>query len=183
MSADDSLLQRLKAGEAAAYEWLVREFEGPLFRYFVCEHRDFHLAQEQTSETFVQLVRSIPSMKGSFQQLRAFVFSIARHMKSRHWRQSRFSTQPLPETDEICDPRPSPQAVTGSREQLDLVLLTIGQFEPTVRDVLLLRFVEGFSLEEVAGLVDLPLGTVKSHIHRGVTRLKKLLTDSGCRHD
>src|SRR3954462_7058445 len=100
MSTDETLLRRLKAGEAMAYEWLVRQFEGPLFRFFACEHRDTHLAQEQTSETFVQLVRSIPSMHGEIGQLRAFVFSVARHVKARHWRQPRQVHNPLPDADE-----------------------------------------------------------------------------------
>ena len=60
------------------------------------------------------------------------------------------------------------------------MLLAIGRLEPAVRDVLLFRFVEGYSIDEVASTLDLPVGTVKSHIHRGVARLKQLLSDSGC---
>jgi RNA polymerase sigma factor (sigma-70 family) len=179
MSIDESLLLRLKGGESEAYEWLVSQFEGPLFRFFVFEHRDYHLAQEQTSETFIQLVRSLPKMKGHAGQLRAFVFSIAKHVKLRQWRQPKATHPPLEECEEICDPRPSPADQAEHREQVERVLRVIGRFEPAIRDVLLFRLVEGFSLDEVAGLVELPLGTVKSHLHRGIARLKKTLAESG----
>ena len=180
MSIDESLLERLKRGEAAAYEWLVDQFEGPLFRFFVCDHRDYHFAQEQTSETFVQLVRSLPTMKGNHEQLRAFVFSIARHIKLRQWRRPRLPNSPLEDAEDICDPRPSLAMQADNREQVERLLSAISRFEPTVRDVLLFRFVEGYSIDEVASTLDLPVGTVKSHIHRGVSRLKQLLSDSGC---
>lgn len=183
MSTDETLLLRLKAGDAAAYEWLIGQFEGPLFRFFVCQHRDYHLAQEQTSETFVQVTRSISRMKGEIESLRAFVFAVARHVKLRHWRQPRLDNNSLADDVDVLDPHPTPAMQADQKEQMDLVLRSISQFEPTVRDVLLFRFVEGLSLGEVASLVELPLGTVKSHIHRGVVRLKKLLSDSGCHHD
>ena len=50
MLPDDTTFERLKAGEPAAYEWLVARYEAPLFRFFLCDHRDYHLAQEQTSQ-------------------------------------------------------------------------------------------------------------------------------------
>lgn len=180
MSTDEELLDRLKAGEPAAYEWLVEHFEGPLFRFFVFDHHDYHLAQEQSSETFAQLVRSLPAMKGNREQLRAFVFSIARHVKLRQWRRPRVPHCPLADVEEMSDPRPSPVAQADNHEQIERILTAIRDFESNVRDVLLFRFVEGYAIEEVARLVNLPVGTVKSHIHRGVARLKTLLSDSGC---
>ena len=180
MPNDDSLLQRLKYGEAAAYEWLVSQFEGPLYRFFVCDHRDYHLAQEQTSETFAQLVRSLPTMKGDSGQLRSFIFSVARHVKLRQWRRPKRDETRIEDAGEICDPHPSPDVQADNREQMNRVLFAISSFEAPVRDALLFRFVEGYSLDEVAGMVELPLGTVKSHIYRGVLRLKKLLSESGC---
>ena len=108
MSPEDSLLERLKEGNSAAFDWLVGHFEAPLFRFFVCDHRDYHLAQEQTSETFVQLVQSLPAMKGNSEKLRAFVFAIARHVKLREWRRPKPASSSIEYARDICDPRPSP---------------------------------------------------------------------------
>jgi RNA polymerase sigma-70 factor, ECF subfamily len=59
MLQDESFLAQLKKGIPAAYVVLVERFEGPLYRFFYCSHRDHHLAQDQTAETFAQLVKSL----------------------------------------------------------------------------------------------------------------------------
>ena len=175
MLPDETTFERLKAGEPAAYEWLVDRYEAPLFRFFLCDHRDYHLAQEQTSETFVEIVRSLPRIKGTSSQLRPFVFSIARHQKSRHWRKPSITCGPIENAADLRDPTPNPETVTATREETQQLLNAIAQFEPQLREILLLRFVEETPLNEIAEIVGIPLGTVKSHIHRGIARLKTIL--------
>lgn len=63
MGADDALASRLKSGDATAFEQLVARFEASLYRFFYCSHRDHHLAQEQTAETFAALVCALPNMR------------------------------------------------------------------------------------------------------------------------
>ena len=175
MASDESLVDRLKAGEPAAYVLLVERFEGPLYRYFLCDHRNHHTAQEQTAETFAQLVRSFSGMRGDCEQLRAFVFATARHVQLRRIRDRKKQFPPLDEALEACDARPSPATVASNRELLERALSAIHGLEDPLRQVLLLRFVEDCSLDEIAQALQLPVGTVKSHIHRGRARLKQLL--------
>lgn len=177
---DATLLEQLKQGRPAAFDLLVREFENALHRFHYCAHGDHHLAQDQTSETFVQLVRSLSSMRGDVSQLRAFVFSIARRVQQRHWRTTN-RTVSLGEDVMIADRRPPPDVEVGDQEQVDGVLNAIRRLDIPVRNVLLLRFVEEYSLEEVAAALDMPMGTVKSHIHRGRTQLAGILSEKGCR--
>ena len=177
MDDDQSYLNRLRNGHPAAYERLVEEFEGPLFRFFFCDHRDHHAAEDQTAEVFTQLVRSLPTMRGSEEQLPAFVFAVARHVRSRRWRRKDQSSVPLDQAPDVHDGNPAPDMQTAGREELRIVLEAIGEMDPGVRDVFLLRFVEGYSISDVAGALDVPIGTVKSHIHRGRARLSVLLND------
>lgn len=177
MSVDESLLDQLKAGLPAAYAVLVERFEGALYRFFLCDHRDHHLAQEQTAETFAQLVRSIPRMRGGCGQLRSFVFATARHLQQRQWRGRKRRCSPLADALDVCDDRPSPAMVAADREELEQVLTAIGQLEEPLRNVLLLRFVEGCSMEEVAIALEMPVGTVKSHIHRSRARLREIFAE------
>jgi len=176
MLSDESFLNRLKAGEPAAYAMLVERFEGPLYRFFLCDHRNHHTAQEQTAETFAQLVGAFRGMRGGCEQLRAYVFATARHVQLRRWRDHRKQPSSLAEALDVSDPRPSPVAVASDREQLERALNAIGQLEEQARNVLLLRFVEGCSIDEIAVALALPVGTVKSHIHRGRSRLKEILS-------
>jgi RNA polymerase sigma-70 factor, ECF subfamily len=177
MQLDASFLDRLKAGDPAAYVLLVDGFEGPLYRFFLCDHRNHHTAQEQTAETFAQLVRSLRGMRGGCEQLRAYVFATARHVQLRRCRGRRNQPSPIAEALNVSDPRPSPVTVASDREQLERVLNAISRLEDPLRNVLLLRFIEGCSIDEVAEALDLPVGTVKSHIHRSRTRLKQIFAD------
>lgn len=177
MLSDESFLNRLKAGEPAAYAVLVERFEGPLYRFFLCDHRNHHTAQEQTAETFAQLVGAFRGMRGGCEQLRAYVFATARHVQLRRWRDHRKQPSSLAAALDVSDARPSPLAVASAREQLERALNAIGQLEEQARNVLLLRFVEGFSIDEIAAALALPVGTVKSHIHRGRSRLKEILSE------
>ena len=177
MASDESFLDRLKAGEPAAYVLLVERFEGPLYRFFFCEHRNHHTAQDQTAETFVELVRSLGSMRGNCTQLRAYVFATARHVQLRRFRRRDNRTAPLADACDVSDAGPSPLDTLSSREELDRVLQAIGDLERPMRNVLLLRFVEGCSIDKVAEALDLPIGTVKSHIHRSRERLKQIFVE------
>jgi RNA polymerase sigma-70 factor (ECF subfamily) len=177
MLSDESFLNRLKAGEPAAFALLVERFEGPLYRFFLCDHRNHHTAQEQTAETFTQLVGAFSRMRGGCEQLRAYVFATARHIQLRRWRDHKKQPAPLTEALNISDSRPSPVAVASDREQLERVLNAIGQLEEQARNVLLLRFVEGCSIDEVAEALAIPVGTVKSHIHRSRSQLMQFFSE------
>src|SRR5262249_17003611 len=175
MQLDELLVAQLKQGVPAAYIIFVERFEASLYRFFFCEHRDHHLAQEQAAETFAQLVRTLPNMKGGAQQLPAYVFATARHVQLRRMRDRQRQYVSLDEATVINDPGPLAEEAVSAREQVDSVLQAIIQLDETVRNVLLLRFVEGCSIEEIAEALVMPAGTVKSHIHRGRTQLKRLL--------
>lgn len=177
---DEVFLEQLKQRRPAAFEMLVDQFEGALYRMFLCDHRNHHTAQEQTAETFAQLVRSLPNMRGGPEKLRAFVFSVARHVQQRRWRAKKEKFAPIELAEGLADRRRLPPDEVMAREEYDSVLDTIGRLEQPLRNVLLLRFVEECSLEEIAEALDLPVGTVKSHIHRGRTRLRKLFVEQEC---
>jgi RNA polymerase sigma-70 factor (ECF subfamily) len=183
MPSEELFIEQLKKGVPAAYEVLVERFEGPLYRFFLCDHRDHHTAQEQTAETFVQLVRSLPQMRGGCCQLRAYVFATARHVQQRRWRRRRKPPLPLADAMRASDPSPSPPTVAMDREDLGRVLHAISQLEEPQRHVLLLRFVERLSIVEIAEALDMPMGTVKSHIHRGRLRLKQILVEKEAEHE
>lgn len=180
MILDESFLGRLRQGQAAAYEVLVEHFEGPLYRFFLCAHGDHHMAQEQSAETFAQLVRSLPKMKGNCNQLRAFVFGVARNVQRRHWRRKNDKHLPLTVAPETVDNRPSPVQQASDREQLERALDAIRRLGDPIGNVMVLRFVEHLSLDEIAESLQMPVGTVKSHVHRGRARLKQIFAEEEC---
>jgi RNA polymerase sigma-70 factor, ECF subfamily len=176
MEWDESFVEQLKRGEAAAFEVLVERFERPLYRFFFCHSRDHHAAEELTAETFAQLVHSIRQIRGGCEQLRAYVFATARHVQQRRWRERKKKALPLDEASAIGDPRASPDDAIAQREEREQLLDAIGQLAEQERSVVLLRYVEQLPIDEIAAALEMPAGTVKSHLHRSKEKLKRLLT-------
>ena len=186
MASDESLFNGLKARDPEAFEWLVNRFEGQLFRYFICEHRDYHRAEEQVAETLLEFTKSVHTIQGNFEQLAGFVFGIARNIRMRHWRHQRANKtidQQRVDVELLVDSHLSSASQLESRDQIDQILGLIGQFQDQMRDVLLFRFVEGYSLQQISELLNMPLGSVKSHIHRGITKLREILSHTDCHHE
>ena len=150
MEADERFVKQLRRGDSAAYELLVERFEGSLYRFFFCEHRNHHAAEEQTADTFAELVRSLPQMRGGPEQLRAYIFATARHVQQGRWRRRRKEPLPLAEAAAVFDPWPTPSAAAENREQIEQALGLIDGLDEAERTVVLLRFVEELSIAEIA---------------------------------
>ncbi len=174
MSMDDEWLVNLRRGDAGAFERLVGQFEGPLYRYFLASHGNPQLAGEQSADCFGDLVQALPKMTGTATQLRAFVFAAARNVLRRSWRRQREPAGQETQVERPC-PRPLPDATLEHQEELARVLKALDELDRETREVFVLRFIEQLSLAEVADVVGEPLGTVKSRVHRGRQRLEALL--------
>jgi RNA polymerase sigma-70 factor (ECF subfamily) len=175
MVVEHKLVQRLKQGDGDAFETLVRRFEGPLYRYFLASHGDAQLAGEQSADCFSDLVQSLPKMSGGEDQLRPFVFAVARNILRRQWRRRARECTSLDPCAGPIDARPAPDAAMELAEDSARAIEAIRSLDQPTRDVFLLRFLEQMSVAEVAKVVGEPIGTVKSRIHRGRQRLKRIL--------
>jgi len=178
---DGELLAGLKAGRPTAFEELFRRFETRLYRFFLLSHGNHHLAEDQCGDTFVALVSAIHRMRGGSDRLESFVFGVARNVARRSRRRGRLRPMPLERALDVAEPRAGPQRTVESRESLRQAMSFLEAFDEPVRHVLVLRFVEGLTLEEVAEALRMPLNTVKSHIHRARKRLlaRIAVTESG----
>ena len=101
-------------------------------------------------------------------------------MQLRFWRTKNKTVLPLELAADTTQTYPCPVQQAAGREQLSLVLAAIGALEQPQRNVLLLRFVEGLPLADIATALDIPLGTVKSHIHRGREYLRHRFFPEDC---
>ena len=126
-------------------------------------------------ETFANLIHAIHKMRGDAGCLRAFLFGIARNVMRKDWRRKKLAALSEGELSRLTDPRPSSLQQAAGRQELERAMEAIDQLDEPARQILLLRFVEELPLSEVASVMELPLGTVKSHIHRCRKRLRRLL--------
>jgi RNA polymerase sigma-70 factor (ECF subfamily) len=75
----------------------------------------------------------------------------------------------------VADPQASPERALAARQEVAAVWSVVEELSPQQRGVFVLRFVEEMPLEEIARTLELEIGTVKSHLHRAVSAVRKRL--------
>ncbi|MEM9659201.1 MAG: RNA polymerase sigma factor [Planctomycetota bacterium] len=168
----------LRRNDPRAVESLVAVFHRPIYRFLVCRGADPVLAEELTAETFYQLIRSFRRFRGGDGQVRAFVYATARHVRSRHLRRNSRIEHSQEATESAMDQSDSPLQTLLGTERAEEVAAAVAQLSDVMREVLILRFVEDFSIQEISSTCGLPAGTVKSRLHRAKHELKRKLSEA-----
>jgi RNA polymerase sigma-70 factor, ECF subfamily len=184
VSAQESLfVLRLKANEDAAYDELVRTYNSSIFHVAYRMLGDTAEAADVVQEIFIKVFRNIGGFKGE-SALKTWIFRIAlseilnrlRWWKSRH-RSSTFSLddQPGGNGHYVTDSGPTPDEVLESKEREFAIQQALGKLSRDHRSIVVLRDIEGFSYTEIADVLGISIGTVKSRLARARGDLKKSL--------
>jgi RNA polymerase sigma-70 factor (ECF subfamily) len=190
ISAEESLfVLRLKANEDAAYDELVRTFNAQIFHVAFRMLGDSGDAADVSQEIFLKVFRNINGFKGE-SSLKSWIFRIAfseilnrlRWWKRRH-RQSTVSLDAEHGVNgngngngyHVSDARPTPEQALESKEQEEAIQMALGKLSGDHRSIIILRDIEGFSYGEIADVLGISIGTVKSRLARGRADLKKSL--------
>lgn len=175
----ESLLARARAGNAEAFCQLATAHEARLLRQAFGLSRDLATAEDLASETLVEAWRSLGRFDGSC-RFSTWLFSILLHRFQKHCRAARsrpVSASSLPDI-ETCfavqspDEALSPAQALQCREKAAALRRALELLPERQRKVLLLRFFQDCSLEEVAGVLGCSVGTVKSRLHYGLENLR-----------
>jgi RNA polymerase sigma-70 factor, ECF subfamily len=164
-----------RAGSAAAWDVLFRRYQLPLYVYAFELVRDEQASLDIVQETFINAVRHIAGLRedGKFG---SWLFGIAHQKCIQRWRAFKREEAWREEIDVLSlEADESPSDVLIREEQEAEFMNLLNQLPPPQRSVLLLHFLEEFSLEEIAGITGAQLGTVKSRIHYAKKALRKLL--------
>lgn len=190
-ASDDQFLERLRHGEAAAYERLVAEQTGDVYGLLFRLTSDPEEARDLTQETFLRAFQSINRFRGDA-SLKTWIYRIAINQARNRWRwwrrRRRDATVSLDATDERRekplaatlpnDDSLNPEQETLAREREGQLRDALLGLRRSYREAVILRDVEGFSYEEIAGTLQISIGTVKSRISRGRLELRKKLEGS-----
>ena len=164
-----------KAGEPEAWDTLFRRYQLPLYVYVFELVHDEQTSLDLVQETFIAAVRHIGSLRDD-EKFGSWLFGIAQQKCIQRWRKQSREEVLLDEIPESADEfEGSPDDLLIRREQETEFMTLLNQLPLPQRSVLLLHFVEGFSLEEIAGITGTPIGTVKSRLHYAKKSLRKLL--------
>jgi RNA polymerase sigma-70 factor (ECF subfamily) len=188
LSAEEAnFVARLQANEDAAYDELVRTYSGSIFHVAYRMLGDSAEAADAVQEIFLKVFRNIAGFKGEA-ALKTWIFKIAfseilnrlRWWKRRH----RYATTSLDDqpngngvraANSVASPSPTPEQVLQSKEEEGAIQLALSRLSKDHRSIIVLRDIEGFSYTEIADVLGVSIGTVKSRLARARADLKKSL--------
>jgi len=176
-----------KEGREPAFRELVRRYERPVFSLIFRMVRDREMAEDLAQDTFIKVLNNIDRYRPEF-KLSSWLFKIANNVTIDHLRRRQLATVSLdgsPHAATAAEAQATSLDVESrgqsaleaieSRELGGAIEEAIGRLRPEYRSCILLRHVEGRSYEEIAATLDLPLGTVKTYIHRARHELREAL--------
>jgi RNA polymerase sigma-70 factor, ECF subfamily len=181
---DQEVVLRARSGQESAYRELIRRYERPIFALLFRMVRDRELAEDLSQETFVKALNAIESYRPEF-KFSSWIFKIANNAAIDHLRRRELDTlsldgSPQAETPEAMQAtalqigarQETPLDTVEAKELGSAIEAAIGSLRPEYRSCILLRHVEGRAYEEIAEILNLPLGTVKTYIHRARNELR-----------
>lgn len=189
---DAALVRELQAGSEDAFHQLIAQYHAPLYSLIARSLQNPSDAADITQDVFIKIFRSIKGFHGDC-SLRTWVYRIALHEASnqrrwwtRHKKQEVTIDAPLQDGEEdgislaemLADHRDSPfdcASQAQMRAQIETALLSVPE---SFRTVVILREMEGMQYDEIAEILKINLGTVKSRLMRGRTALRDALLRS-----
>jgi RNA polymerase sigma-70 factor (ECF subfamily) len=164
---DSGWVKRILKGDRDAGERLVTENYPRLYRMLRYLTGSAEVAEDLTQQTFVQAWEGLPAFRGA-SRLSTWLHRIAYH-EYTHWLRARREHAPLDAAMNVPDPR-------ALRDWESLVLpRALAQLSEEQRDAFILYHVQGLSIAEVAAVLEVPGGTVKSRLFAARQRLRALL--------
>jgi RNA polymerase sigma-70 factor (ECF subfamily) len=177
------ILTRCKAGDALAWEALVRHFQSRIYGiayHYVGNTED---ARDLAQEVFVRIYQNLQACEDAGMFL-PWIIRIARNACIDHLRRRKSRSQgkdvALEEVPNLQDPGNTPEQQWAANSRKRLIYRALKELTDLNREIILLKEIQGLQLDEIASLLKVPLGTVKSRSNRARIELaRKVMALSG----
>lgn len=169
--SEDDCLRRAQAGDRKAFSELVRRHQRPVYRYLLRMLGSHDDAMELTQEAFIKAWQALPQWRPEA-QFRTWLFRIANSTALDALRRRKLvEFVPLEDSFDAPSSEPNPEHQAQLTQEVRQLEASLKKLAPEHRQILLLREVEEMSYEEIAGVLSLNEGTVKSRLARARTAL------------
>ncbi|MGI8619293.1 MAG: sigma-70 family RNA polymerase sigma factor [Gemmatimonadaceae bacterium] len=186
---DADVVLLAQQGRDVAFRELLRRYERPVFSLVFRMVRDRDTAEDLAQESFIKVLNNIDRYRPEF-KFSSWLFKIANNVAIDHLRKrtvdtvslegSRYATTTAEAESTAIPVASKDQSALEELESRELggaIEKAVASLRPEYRACILLRHVEDRSYEEIAATLDLPLGTVKTYIHRARHELRRALED------
>jgi len=184
---DEEILTRLQAGDWELFAELIRRYETPLFQYLWRKLGDYELAEDVFQVTFTQVFAKIQYYEPG-RPAKPWIYQIATHLAvDAHRARLRRQGYPCPSHHDYLAEEHSqaiwenfPESGAGPAEQLEHAELrqairkAVHELPRALQEVIHLAYFDGLKYQEIADILEIPLGTVKSRLHTAISKLAEV---------
>ncbi len=180
MELDLELVKRCLAGDNSAWEALLGAYSRKLYNLCYRFTGRAAEAEDLTQEVFIKVFQTLKTYDAAQGTFSTWIHRVARNHLVDHYRRTRRErAMSLDEEPEALEERPAPGAGPGarveSRERRELLQRGLNQLSPDLREAVILRDLHDLDYQEIALVLGVPEGTVKSRINRGRLELARVL--------
>jgi RNA polymerase sigma-70 factor (ECF subfamily) len=185
LDADTQLVERCLSGEEAAWEDLIkvhtRRVYGICFRFTGSDHE----AQDLTQEVFLRIFRSLKSFRAGEGSFTVWLSRLTRNLLIDHYRRTKLDRatdsieEQLPMLEEKTATLSRTDGLVAGREASEMLQQALQKLSPELRETVILRDLEELEYREIAQVLNVPEGTVKSRLNRGRAELARVLRRKG----
>ena len=180
------IVQKVQAGQVKYFEELIKKHEKPVFNFLFRFLGNYHDAEEVAQEVFLAAYRSISQFRGE-SRFSTWLYRIAINQAKNKEKNLNLSLQRNISIDPVANdsgdnpvlqvpnPGPDPENQQNQKEIQRIVQKEIHLLNPDEAVIILLNDFEERSYDEISNLLDIPVGTVKSRLHRARMVLKRRL--------
>lgn len=173
-STDELLMQALQNGEALAFDEIYKRYHNRLLYYFYrMLGANQEIAEDFLQETFYKILNK-PHLYNPEKTFSTWIFSIAHNLCKNEYRSR--EVRAIMQDEENPDKYLTENKVSEKQMETELIYKTLDSFDENHKTVFLFKYREGFTIEEIAEIMDLPKGTVKSRLHYTKQQLKVKLS-------
>ncbi|MGO8737000.1 MAG: RNA polymerase sigma factor [Terriglobia bacterium] len=181
MEQDQEILDRCLTGEDSAWEALLRNYTRKIYNLCYRFTGRVEEAEDLTQEVFIKVFQTLKSYDAAQGSFSTWLHRVARNHLVDHYRRTRKDRvtssleDELPAAEEKLSPHIEPTGQVESRERRESLQLALDKLSPDLREAVVLRDLHDLDYEEIALVLKVPQGTVKSRINRGRLELGRVL--------
>ena len=180
-SLDQPLVSRCLDGDEAAWEDLVRQHTRQVYGLCFRFTNSMQEAQDLTQEVFLRVFKTIKTFRSTEGSFHTWLARVTRNLLIDHYRRTRQERvtdsieEQLPMLEQTGAAAARPDQALAGREAGEILQATLQKLSPDLREAVILRDLQEMEYREIAAVLDIPEGTVKSRINRGRAELARLL--------
>ena len=178
MLQDEQLLELMAKGDQTAFEVFVHRYHAPIYQYIERLVKDSKKAEDLVQETFIRLIKQL-QQKHIPTHPKAWLYRVATNLCKDYWKSAQYRSE-APPVDELPvkkDEKASVVEIYEHQETRKEILHALSHLPESQQQIVMLRFYQDLKLKEIAEILDLPLGTVKSNLFHALKKLKNFMED------